>query len=135
MGPIFEKGLQSELISIRKGAIKALGRIESDEATELLIYVMLKYKDSRIAAIRALAKIKDNQAVKSLTILMNAEDEDLDAREEAAHALGKMGGKETVLSLINALDSNLSERVSQVLRDMGEPVVMPLIATLNGDNE
>jgi len=135
---IIEKGLKSEYVSIRDTAIKALGKIKSDKATEPLIYMMLKDKDTRAAAIRSLGKTKDSTAVKFLIMLMHDQHEELRVRKEAAQALGNIGGKEAVLGLIAALDSDideLSERVSQELVKLRKTSLLPLITMLNCDNE
>ena len=112
-----------------KRAIFALGEIKDKEAVEPLIEVGLKSGPIAIrsAAIRALGDIGSNEAVKPLTMLMNDEKEKLNAREEIAEVLGKITSEEAVMSLIAALDSNLanlSEKVSKVLKEVGEPVVV-----------
>jgi len=134
--PLIEVGLKSGLITIRSAAIRALGDLESNEAVESLIYVMLRDKDNldSAEAARALGKIKDGRAIKPLSMLMNDEAEDLDVRKEMAEALGKIATEEAIHSLIAALDE-LREKVSEVLKEVGEPAVMPLIGALSGDNE
>ena len=135
--PLVGLMLKNNPIAILLAAIRALGDIESNEAIEPLIYVMLKNKDksTMLEAARALGKIKDSRVMKPLTMLMNDENEDLDTREEIAEVLGKIATEEAIHSLIAALDSELREKVSEVLKEVGKPAVIPLIAVLSGGNE
>ena len=120
-----------------KRAIFALGEIKDKKAVEPLIEVGLKSGliTIRSAVIRALGDIGSNEAVKPLTMLMNDEKEELNVREEITGVLGKIATEEAIHSLIAALDSELREKVSEVLKEVGEPAVMPLIGALSGDDE
>lgn len=135
--PLIEVGLKSVLITIRGASVRALGDVGSNEAVEPLIYAMLKEKvdTGKVEAAQALSKIKDSRAIKPLSMLMNDEAEDLNVREEMAEALGKIATEEAIHSLIAALDSELREKVSEVLKEVEEPAVMPLIGALSGGNE
>lgn len=137
VGPLVEVGLKSELITIRRASFRALGDIGSHEAVEPLIYAMLKEKDDtgKVDAVQALGKMKDSRAVKTLTVLMHDTGENTNVREETVEALGKMATKEAIIGLIAALDGELKEKVSEVLKEIGQPAVMPLIAALGGDKE
>jgi len=134
--PLIEIGLKSGLIPIRGASIRALGDIGTHEVVEPLIYAMLKEKadTGKVDAVRALGKIKDGRAIKPLSMLMNDEAEDSDVRKETAEALGKIATEEAIHSLIAAFDE-LGETVSEVLKEVGEPAVMPLIGILSGDDE
>ena len=68
-------------------------------------------------------------------MLMNDEAEELNGREEMAEALGKIASEEAIHCLIVALNSELMEKVSEVLKGVGEPAVMPLIGALSDGNE
>ena len=140
VGPLIEVGLKSELITIRGASFRALGDIGSHEAVESLVYAMLKEKEEtgKIDAAQALGKIKDSRAVKPLTMLMNDEKEKLYVREEIAEVLGEIASEEAVMSLIAALDSNmtnLSEKASLVLKQIGEPALGSLISALDSESQ
>ncbi|MFC1977769.1 HEAT repeat domain-containing protein [Chloroflexota bacterium] len=132
--PLVELMLEIKPIAIILAAIRALGDMESNEAIEPLIYVMLKNRSTTLEAVRSLGKIKDGRAIKTLSMLMNDEAEDLDVRKETAEALGKIATEEAIHSLIAALNE-LGDTVLEVLKEVGEPAVMPLIAVLSGGNE
>ena len=134
--PLIDKALKGDFgIAVRKAAIRALGDIGSDRAVEPLIFLMLKSEYVRVEAVKALGKIRDARAVKPLNFVLEDENEDQNVREEIVEALGEIAAEEAIMSLIAVLNTDLDEKASRVLKEVGKPAVMPLITALNSDNE
>lgn len=136
--------LKSPTPDVRRAAAEALAKIEVKigevKAVGYLIAVLEDVNEATIVrqgAAEALGKIRDSKAVKPLTFVLEDENEDQDVHEEIVEALGKIATEEeeAVVSLIGALDTSLGEKVSLVLKKVGEPAVMPLISALNSDNQ
>ncbi|MBA7477580.1 hypothetical protein ES707_12991 [subsurface metagenome] len=135
--PLMELILENPLSSVRLASITSLSEIGSGKPTQLLLHILLSSKDSLISveAARALGKIKDNCVVQPLSLFIHDKNQDLSLREETVEVLGKIATEEAIHSLIVALDSELGKKVSDVLKEVGKPAVMPLIAVLSGSNE
>jgi HEAT repeat protein len=135
--PLMELVLKNPLSSVRSAAIMALSETGSDKPTQLLLHILLSSKDPSISveAARALGKIRDSCSVQPLSLFIHDKNQDLSLREEAVEVLGKIATEEAIHNLIAVLDSELSEKVSEVLKGGGKPAVMPLIAVLSGGNE
>lgn len=135
--PLMELILKNPLSSVRSAAIMALTDIGSDKATQLLLHILISGKDPLISleAAQALGKIRNSCVVQPLSPFIHDKNQDLSLREEAVEVLGKIATKEAIHSLIAVLESELREKVSEVLKEVGELAVMPLIAVLSGDNE
>ncbi len=135
--PLMELVLKNPLSSVRSAAIMVLGEIGSDKPTQLLLHILLSGKDPLVSleAARALGKIRNSCVVQPLSLFIHDKNKDLSLREEAVEVLGKIATEEAIHSLIAVLDSELGEKVSEVLKEAGKPSVMPLIAVLSGGNE
>jgi len=136
--------LKSPTPDVRRVAAEALAKIEVKigevKAVGFLVAVLEDVNEETIVrqgAAEALGKIRNSNAVKPLTFVLEDENEDRDVRKEIVEALGKIATEEeeAVVSLIGALDTSLGEKVSLVLKKVGEPAVMPLISALNSDNQ
>ncbi len=135
--PLMELVLENPLSSVRSAAIMTLSEIGSDKPTQLLLHLLLSSKDPLISveAARALGKIRNSCVVQPLSLFIHDKNQDLSLREEAVEVLGKIATEEAIHSLIVALDSELGKKVSEVLKEVGKPAVMPLIVVLSGSNE
>lgn len=133
--PLIDWGLKSKLVTVKAAAIGALGNIGADKAVESLVFVMLKDENVRVEAAQALGRIRDGRAVKPLNFVLEDENEDQNVREEIVEALGEIATEEAIMSLIAVLNTDLDEKASRVLKEVGKPAVMPLITALNSDNE
>ncbi len=120
-------------ITNREDAVRALGDIGKHNVVESLIYMMGKGSLVRRAAMKALGKIKDNRAVEPLNMVMSDENEEQEFRTDAAEALGEIASKEAIANIIAALDSDIGEKASAILKKVGQPSVEPLIIALGTD--
>lgn len=134
--PLIDKATKGDYGSaVRAAAIRVLGDIGGDKAVEPLIFLMLKSQHLRAEAAKALGRIRDGRAVKPLNFVLEDENEDQNVREEIVEALGEIATEEAIMSLIAVLNTDLDEKASRVLKEVGKPAVMPLITALNSDNE
>jgi len=135
--PLMELILENPVSSVRSAAIMVLGEIGSNKPTQLLLHILLSSKDLWISveAARALGKIRDNCVVQPLSLFIHDKNQDLSLREETVEVLGQIATEEAIHSLITALGCDLGKKVSEVLKKVGKPAVMPLIVVLSGVNE
>ena len=138
--PLIDKATKGNYgIAVRQAAVRALGDVGGDRATEILIFVMLRDEHLRAHAAEALGKIGDAKAVKPLIFVLEGEpkcgEEHLQVREIVVGALGKIATEEAIASLIGVLDTGLGEQVSLILKQIGEPAVDLLISALDSKSQ
>lgn len=101
-------------IAVRKAIIYALARYPQPQVTTSLIPV-LKNKNSelRSAAAYALAENADPTSAQALTeaLRRSGKDEDAFARTQAARGLGRIGGRDSIDPLLDALTRDRSQEV------------------------
>jgi HEAT repeat protein len=100
----------------------------------------LKFAKSQLfktEAIDILVKIGSPKVVKSLAAILRDEKEADEARPNTAKALGKIASDGAIIALMTTLGDwfgVIREGVSQVLAEVGEPAIVPLISALNSGN-
>lgn len=96
---------------VREEAVRALGRLRSPEATDLLLAVLHDpHATNRIQAARALGRIGDPRAIPRLVDAMA--DASSDLREACVVAIGEIGGDESVRFLHELLQGQSDERLA-----------------------
>jgi HEAT repeat protein len=101
-------------VAARKAIIYALARYPRPQVTSALIpFLKNKRSELRAAAAYALAETGDPASAQALAELLRrgAKDEDAFARSEAARALGRVGGHDSIDLLTNALSNDSSQEV------------------------
>ncbi|UCG46627.1 MAG: HEAT repeat domain-containing protein, partial [Phycisphaerales bacterium] len=123
-------------ISVRKGAILSLGKIEDDRAVEPIIpFLQDKYSSIRSCAARGLGMIRDKRAVEPLIPLLK-DSKDSGAAYYTAWALGEIGDKRAVEPLIACLNrepqhsSVLGKAAEALGKIKDERAVEPLMTAL-----
>lgn len=117
----------------RDNAIKQLGELRDERAVEPLIDA-LKYEKTRNAVIKSLGLIGGKEVAEPLIAIIKNENEDFNNKKAAFIALAKIDTN-YVLPLIGSFGINwgafITEReVQDVIKQIGEPAVEPLIALL-----
>lgn len=136
--PLIVVLLKSPTPDVRRAAAEALGKMREAKAVGYLVAVLRDVNEVmavREGAAEALGKIGDSKAVKPLSIVLGDDNEAQPLRQKVAAALGKIATEEAMTTLIAALDGSVEEKSSEILRGIGKPVAMPLIAALSGNNE
>ena len=130
--------LKTQTSDVRVAAAQALGQIGDIRAVGYLVKVLEDVNEETIVregAAEALGKIRDGKSVKPLTKVMGDHNEDQGLCQKVMEALSKIATEEAISTLVTALGRGLDEKSSELLKDIGRPAVIPLIAALNGDNE
>ncbi len=109
---------------VRRSAARALGGIGSERALNNLLAALKDESDLvRLSAIEALGEIGKDDAVDGLDTFLYKQDDDRSVRCAAARAIGKIGGKQGVETLLVALkDKDKFVRLSatQALGELGD---------------
>lgn len=105
-------GKEQELAA-RKAIIYALARYPQPQVTSALIpFLKNKHSELRASAAYALAETGDPATAPALAeVMRRAKDEDAFARSHAARALGRVGGRDSIELLTNALTNDGSQEV------------------------
>ena len=130
---------------LRQAAANALGQLKDPRAVTPLI-AALKDHDGPVRAVAIDALVNIGAASvdpllaamsDSYSYVITQDGAQLEIRQEAALALGRIGDTRTILPLINALgnaDLPFSRDAASALAAIGAPAVDPLIASLSSDN-
>jgi HEAT repeat protein len=114
-------------------AAKALAKIDASGANALIPFLKDRNKDIRLNVVRALVTMRDKRTVQALSNTLEADSYYL-VRIEAAEALGLIGDRLAVESLIRALrddDRLVQEKAAWALGVIGDArAVSPLIDAL-----
>jgi HEAT repeat protein len=106
-------GKEREL-AVRKAIIYALARYPQPQVTSALIpFLKNKHSELRASAAYALAEKGDPASAQALAEVLRrgGKDEDAFARSEAARGLGRVGGRDSIDLLTNALSDDRSQEV------------------------
>jgi HEAT repeat protein len=126
--------LGDEDAQVRTEAIKALGKLKSEQAVQPLSSVLYNDTDMdvRTSALDALLNIGGDAAAESLVVI--AQDKQAELRLPAIAGLGEIGGEDQASALIELLsskDNNVVDAAADALIDIGSPAVDALIEELN----
>lgn len=134
--PPLVESLQSKEWLVKLHAIEALGKMQSLDTVEPLLFVLFNDPDTavRTDAVRALGDIGDPRAVDFLLTALN----DLDVRPVVVESLGKIGDRRAVPSLIEIVNGSSRPERSQPVDGCGdrwdqEMIVMGLAVRALGD--
>ncbi len=129
------KVLGDEDEQVRREAVLALGEIGDSRAVMPLIDILEGEDTSyvRCTAAKALGTLGGIKAKQSLISALKNEDE-IFVLNEVAKVLGKFGDPSAAFYLIELFgneDSNLAEHIREALVDIGQPVLIPLIQSID----
>jgi HEAT repeat protein len=134
--PSLLEALQSREWLVKLHAIEALGKMQSPDTVEPLLFVLFNDPDAavRTDAVRALGDIGDPRAVDFLLTALN----DLDVRPVAVESLGKIGDRRAVPALVKIVNRSSQPDQSRPLDGCGdrwdqEMIVMGLAVRALGD--
>lgn len=134
--PCLLEALQSREWLVKLHAIEALGKMQSPDTVEPLLFVLFNDPDVavRTDAVRALGDIGDPRAVDFLLTALN----DLDVRPVAVESLGKIGDRRAVPALVKIVNGSSQPDRSRPLDGCGdrwdqEMIVMGLAVRALGD--
>ncbi len=133
------KNTMNSNADLRKSIVLSLGEIGSSEATGTLISTMNDGNEAlevRTAAAMSLGEIGDPEAIEALKIVVNDKNANEEIRNEAFLTLARNNKQEDAEVYIEQLgDEGLGDSAREILADMGEKAVEPLIECLSGENE
>jgi HEAT repeat protein len=134
--PSLLEALQSREWLVKLHAIEALGKMQSPDTVEPLLFVLFNDPDAavRTDAVRALGDIGDPRAVDFILTALN----DLDVRPVAVESLGKIGDRRAVPALVKIVNGSSQPDQSRPLDGCGdrwdqEMIVMGLAVRALGD--
>jgi HEAT repeat protein len=111
---------QERELAVRKAIIYALARYPLSQVTRTLITLLNDRKhEIRGAAAYAIAEIGDTSAAQPLIEFMRkrGKDDDAFARSQAARALGRLGSRDAIGRLVDALTKDKSQSVRREAAD------------------
>ncbi|NUM56680.1 MAG: HEAT repeat domain-containing protein [Candidatus Hydrogenedentes bacterium] len=137
---VLVSSLQSSSYEVRVAAAGALGEIGDPRAVPILVSVLEKGIDphTQISAVNSLGDLKDPAAVPVLEETLKNQATETPAREEAARALGKIGGAQASDALVAALRTDPQREVrlavAEALGEINDPAAIgPLSDALQFD--